>query len=285
MPQIALVTYQQQPNLTRDEQALVEALKSLGVNAKATIWNDPSVAWESFDLAVIRSTWDYHLRPIDFQAWLSHVDQHTKVWNPPRLIRWNMDKVYLQDLAKAGVQIIPTKWFRQGSQPNLELELESNAWRDAVVKPSIAASAYSTWRTSIKTAHLDQSQLWAALQERDIMLQAFVPAIQTGGEWSFIFFNGGYSHAVLKKPETGDFRVQEQYGGTSNLRESAPELISQAEAITRAIPGDWLYARVDAVDVEGTLTLMELELIEPSLFLTSHPRGAQRLAWAIADRI
>lgn len=285
-PQIALATYQQVPDLTADDQQLATALRQHGAVVEGVVWNDPSANWAAYDVVVLRSVWDYHHRPEDFQAWLQHIARQTRLWNPPALVRWNMQKTYLRDLAQQGIHILPTRWFSKGEAVNLANALRASGWPEAVVKPTVAASAYRTWRTTLDDAPQDNARFIAELKQRDLMLQAFVPAIQTHGEWSFIFLGGEYSHAVLKRPAAGDFRVQSEYGGTVQPQEPSAALIEKARAVTACIPDQrWLYARVDAVGLGEDLILMELELIEPALFLDTDSQAADRFAEAILAQV
>lgn len=274
-PKIALITCEKLPHLTEDTQDLAQVLMKMGAEVSSAIWNDTAVDWSAFDMAIVRSTWDYHLHPAEFEAWLAQVSTQTQLWNPAELIQWNMRKTYLRDLAKQGVPIVPTVWLEQESVVNLRAELAAQNWDEAILKPAISASAYHTRRVSIETIASDQAYLNEAITQRAYLLQPFVPEIQTSGEWSFIFFNNGeqvqFSHALRKLPQAGDYRVQEEYGGSTMLQIAPDNLLEQARQIVDAIPHDWLYVRVDAVELGGILTLMELELIEPALYLHKNP--------------
>lgn len=286
---IALVTCDTLPGLTHDGQVLAQTLAQAGVEVQTPIWNDPLVYWSDFAGAIIRSTWDYHLHVTDFKQWLNQVDEETPLWNPTQLIRWNMQKTYLQDLAAQNIPIVPTVWLAQGSEVYLATELLSRGWVEGVLKPVISATAYQTRRVSVATMEEDQIFLQENLTQRDYMLQSFIPEIQTRGEWSFVFFNDGeqvhFSHALRKVPQDGDYRVQEEYGAIITQEQAAPNLMRQAEAVVAAIPHDWLYVRVDAVELDGVLTLMELELIEPALYLYEHPPAYQLFADCILKRL
>lgn len=281
MTRIALVTSAQFAALTADDQLLQQALRQRGHQPEAVVWNDPAVNWSAFDLAILRSTWDYHYHPVDFSQWLMTIDQETRLLNPPELVRWNMHKSYIQSFASKGINTVSTIWFQGGDQPDLQDVLQSQGWQQAVVKPSIAASAYHTWRTSIEKTDDDHDRFLADVASRDTMVQVFLPAIQSHGEWSFIFFAGEFSHAILKQPDYADFRVQKEYGGSYQLKKPADRLLDQATQIIQMIDMPWLYARVDGVEVDGNLTLMELELIEPALFLSLHEDAPSRFASAI----
>lgn len=246
-PRIALATSEAWPQLSPDDGDLIPALADAGCDAVPAVWSDRSIDWRSFDKIVIRSCWDYHRRPDEFRAWLE-LDA-APISNPPDIIRWNMHKSYLLDLEKRGIRI-PLTTMVPGP---------------VVVKPAISASAYET--------HLFNG---------DVIVQSFVPEIATVGEWSLIYFDGVFSHAVQKLPKNGDFRVQEELGGSALPATPTAAMLHVAERALRSL--DVLYARVDMVEAASGPLLMELELIEPSLFLQSHPDATRRFADAICGR-
>lgn len=283
MKRIAFVTYAKAPNLTPDDALAITPLKERDINVTPAIWNDPAVNWKQFDAVIIRSCWDYHHQPRQFRQWLDHLKaQHLTLWNPAEIVRWNMHKKYLQNLAAQGVSIPPTIWIEAASSADLVALLHENRFERAVIKPMISATAHQTYRTALATARADQSRLEEILRHTGGMIQEFVNEITTIGEWSLIFFAGKFSHAVLKRPRDGDFRVQADFGGTCQPLPPPPELIKQAEAILRLIDQPLLYARVDGIDSDGRLVLIELELIEPQLFLQMAAAAPQRFAEAVA---
>jgi len=154
-------------------------------------------------------------------------------------------------------------------------------WREAVIKPAVSASAFGTWRSSTETAFRDQSRLEQLLSAGDVMVQPLLSEVGDAGEWSLVFLGGSFSHAVLKRPAAGDYRVQWEFGGSAVSAAPARRLIADAGRVLAAVPGDALYARVDGVEREGRLVLMELELIEPHLFLGWDDGAAGRLAEAL----
>jgi len=279
---LAFATYQKAPRLTPDDALAIKPLNEIGIAVTPAIWNDPNVNWKQFDAVIVRSCWDYHRQPRQFRQWLDHLQaQPVTLWNPAEIIRWNMHKKYLQDLAAKGVVIPPTIWLETESSADLFSLLHENHFAQAVIKPMISATAYQTYRTSPATARDDQPQLDEILRHSGAMIQKFVDEITTIGEWSLLFFAGKFSHAVLKRPHAGDFRVQADFGGTYHQHSPSPELIKQAEAVLRLIDQPLLYARVDGVDINGQFTLIELELIEPQLFLQMAAAAPRRFAEAI----
>ena len=280
--QIAFATSSSHPTLTADDQLAVSALESRNVRVTPAVWTDRTVAWCEFDLIVVRSTWDYHTRTGEFREWIDRLDAlGAPVWNPPALLRWNMEKTYLLALARAGVAVVPMALLSKDAQPDLARVLEERGWYDAVVKPVISATAYRTWRVSRATLANTQSELDELLDNSDAMVQPFLPAIQTEGEWSLMFFDGAFSHAVRKRPRSGDFRVQTEFGGRASPERAPKSVLSAAHRVLAKIREPWLYARVDGVETDAGFQLLELEMLEPSLFLSLGPDAPRRFADAI----
>jgi glutathione synthase/RimK-type ligase-like ATP-grasp enzyme len=196
-------------------------------------------------------------------------------------VLWNADKLYLRDLASAGVALPRTRWLEPGERPAVAALLEEWGATRAVLKPRISATAFGTHVVTRDRA-LDDSD-WAALTQSGCLLQAFVPEIQSRGEVSLVFLDRRFSHAVLKRPGAGDFRVQADFGGSLETTTAAAATIEFGEAVLAAAARPWLYARVDLVETDGGPLLMELELIEPDLFLT--PDAAARLAEGLVESV
>lgn len=284
MPTAALITYQQSPTLTRSDTLLATALQARGWHATPAAWDDPAVDWTAFDVVILRACWNYHTQPVEFRAWLARLEAaRVPTWNTPDLVRWNMQKTYMRDLSAHGVNVVPTLWVQRGDAVNLAVLLYREGWAQAVVKPQVSASAWQTWVVTPTEAAARQPDLDAMLATGDVMIQPLIPGIHNG-EWSLIFFNGAYSHTVLKRPGAGNIFVQADLGGTWEPADPPPGAIQESRAILGTAPGRWpLYARVDIVLDHGSLLLMELELIEPELFLDEAAAG--RFADALLARI
>jgi glutathione synthase/RimK-type ligase-like ATP-grasp enzyme len=179
------------------------------------------------------------------------------------------------------VNAAPTEHLTAGDWPDLKAILERRGWDQAVVKPAVAVGSHGAWRTSRATAEADQPRFAGQFRARDLLVQPFLPEVTSQGEWSLVFLGGEYSHAVLKRPAEGDFRVQEHLGGSSAPAEADRALIDQGLSALAAVGQPLLYARVDGVERDGQLVLTELEIIEPSLFLSLAPAAGQRFAAAI----
>lgn len=265
MLRVALVTWSGLPELAADDRLLRVALERRGFRVDAVAWDGPRIAWNDYAAVVLRSTWDYHKRFDEFRGWLDSLNG-ARVWNPPAVLRRNIHKSYLLDLAERGIPIVPTMLIRRGDP------LPAIPWDDVIVKPAVSATAY---RTARGTTHLAE-----LVQQTDVLVQPFIDDIQRNGELSFIFLGKAFSHAMRKRPAGDDFRVQNEYGGSAERFDPPPHLIAQALAIANTLGEQWLYARVDCVERDGRLMLMELEATEPSLFLDV--ASAETFADAIA---
>jgi hypothetical protein len=278
---IGLVTYAKQPVLTDDDRPLIGAFAEIGIDAEPVQWDDASVDWQAFEALVLRSTWDYHLRVDEFEAWLALLDRdRVPLWNPTPVVRWNMHKGYLRGLQQAGVVIPDTRWLNRGTRVALASLLSAAAWTEAIVKPAISASATRTSLVHIDNAR-DAADFAQLLESGDVLVQEVVPEVARDGEWSLMFFGGAYSHATLKRPRTGDFRVQQELGGSADPEVAPSILVSAGERIAAHIPGRWLYARIDGVMTAQGFMLMEVECIEPALFFAHAAGSYERFAAAL----
>ncbi len=266
---IALVTCQEVPKLYKYEQALVPHLQSLSYTVYTPIWDDFAIDWQQFDLVVIRNTWDYHTKLPKFLAWLQQLEkENIRVINPIEVLRRNAHKFYLRDLEQSGIPIVPTQFIDRGHSASVEKLFQAFQCNRIVMKPAASAGAYLTsqWERS----HIAEAQeaLDSLLHTHDALVQPFQSVIQEKGEWSLVFYYHRFSHAVIKRTKPGDFRVQEEHGGTYQLLEAPTTLVSSAlEALASFSAKPLPYARVDGLIAEGTFLVMELELIEPELFL------------------
>lgn len=287
---VAFATYERAPLLTADDRLAARALEESGVTVIPAIWSDGSIEWRGFDAVVLRSTWDYHQRPAEFRDWLAHLEsRNVPLWNPVPLARWNLDKRYLRDLEQRGVRIVPTIWLEEGTEPELDAVMSSPGWETVVAKPFVAATSYRTRLIEHEVTTREPARARAALREMlahdGVMLQPLLAEVAAEGEWSLIFFAGEFSHAVLKRPAAGEFRVQAEFGGTATVASAPAQIQAAARAVLDRIDEPWIYARVDGVRRDGQLLLMELEVLEPSLFLALQPTAPARFAEAILSRL
>jgi hypothetical protein len=285
-PVLALVTSEAFPALYEDDLLLVAALDELGIASRPVIWNDASVDWLAYDALVIRSPWDYFERPLEFRAWLdARIASGVGMCNSGEILAWNFDKKYLEDLAAAGVSLVPTIVVPRGESPDVGALAHARGWDEIVVKPTISGGAYRTHRFRLDAADGYRDEIARILLDRGLLIQPFLPEILSGGELSLLFFDGVFSHAVCKRPKDGDYRVQFQFGGTSAAVEVRDEWITAARACIAAAPALPVYARVDGVISCGQFLLMELEVFEPLMFLSQHPQAPARFARAIQGRL
>lgn len=282
---IALATYTKQAKFEQgvsvDEDGdLWSFLKGKGLDVELAIWNDPEVDWKKFDSVVIKSTWDYHDQPEVFLAWMARLEQQNiRLLNSQQTVAWNYHKKYLGEVAAQNLPVIPSRFLDQGTgfDPNLFDELQTEK---IVVKPCVSAGADNT--LVIERARLNQhiQEVNRLSGERDLIVQPFLESIREG-EWSFIFFNGDFSHCALKTPKQGDFRVQHHHGGSVSFPSADPRHITQAQSYLHILPDPTLYARIDGVILNGNFVLMEMELIEPYLFLNSQDQWMENFYQAL----
>jgi glutathione synthase/RimK-type ligase-like ATP-grasp enzyme len=281
-PRVAFVTYRDLPDLNADDRLAAFALAQLGWRAEAVCWDDPHVDWLAYLAVVLRSTWDYYRRVVEFHAWIDRMERiGAALWNPPRVLRWNTDKRYLARLTHPHLSPPPTDILDRGTVVDLSAMLETRGWDEAVMKPAISADGFSTERTARATAASDQGVLDAMLARGDVLIQQLVPEIRALGEISMMFFGGSFSHAVNKRPQAGEFRVQERLGGRIVRTDPPPALIACGQQVLDEHAPGCLYSRVDAVAAADRFVLMEVELVEPSLYLEHDPPAAHAFALAI----
>lgn len=277
---IVIATCRKRPELTPSDDLLRLELEARGAKVSATPWDLISSDDSGRSLVCLRSTWDYHLRSAEFRRWVEAFrPPRSTLWNPAETVLWNLDKTYLRELAAAGIAIPHTRWFDPGQRPDIDAFLGESGISRAVLKPRVSATAHGTHLVGRGTGISDAD--WGPLETSGSLLQSFVPEIESRGEASLVFLAGGLSHSVRKLPATGDFRVQSDFGGRFERVAASPALRAFGEAVLTAVARPWLYARVDAIETETGPVLMELELIEPDLFLELAPAGAGILAEAL----
>jgi glutathione synthase/RimK-type ligase-like ATP-grasp enzyme len=283
-PRIAIATCADYADLKVDDELLREALEARGVEAAMVIWDRGETDLGGFDACLIRSTWDYHEKHPEFLAWTRQVEAAMPLWNGAATVEWNSNKTYLRELAEGGVRIVPTVWVERGERPDLNEVLAARGWEEAVVKPVVDLGARNLSRVRADAA--GREALSRILDRHDAMIQPFLPSLEEQGEVSLIYINGQLTHAVRKRPAPGDFRVQSIWGGTVERDDPTPEHVDLAEHALSQLASTPLYARVDLVSgLDDRPCLIELELIEPNLYLSTHPPAVDALADAVLLRI
>jgi glutathione synthase/RimK-type ligase-like ATP-grasp enzyme len=281
---IAIATSQDLPELFGGEKLLPAALKELGCRSQIRIWDDPSVEWQNYDAVLIRCPWDYHEKLPQFLGWLAKLaEQNIRLINDLETLRWNLDKKYLFELAQKGLPVIPSLCVTPSDMRSLANLFAEIGSEEIVIKPVQSAGAWRTLRVNHANIDVAARDFNEWRQEQEFLVQAFMPEIVSDGEWSMMYFNGRYSHTVVKRAKAGDFRVQSDHGGTVQSAEAAPAMRAQAAKILTALPTMPCYARVDGVVRGSDFFLMELELLEPELFLEFDVNAPANLAGAIVQ--
>jgi glutathione synthase/RimK-type ligase-like ATP-grasp enzyme len=260
---------------------VAHGLRARGQEAAAVAW-DADVDWTAYDLVVVRSPWDYFERLEEFLCWVDRVAAVTRIVNPSNVIRWNAHKGYLGDLGRQGVPVLPTLSLPAGA-PDAIASLVATGWDDVVLKPAVDGGARKALRAPAASAEAG-AHLERLIEDGDVIVQPFASGV-ANGEVSLVYFDGRFSHSVRKVPAAGDYRVQALHGGSEHPHQPTPEEFEVAAAALFLAPGELTYGRVDLIDVGGRPTLMELELIEPDLFLRSDPRALDRLVDAVMLQI
>jgi len=280
---IGFATCEQYRHLTADDLVLARALERRGARVAPVVWTEVAPETVACDLLVIRSVWDYHLHADKFLRWVAVAGSKVKTINPPEVVLWNSDKRYLKEIEAAGFTIPRTVLLESRSQTDLVGLMANAGLSEVVIKPAVSASAFETHRIKVDQAAEFGAKLNTLLQDRDMLLQEFVPEIATGGEWSLIILGTAFAgsectHAVNKLPRSGDFRVQEEHGGLHRLAVPPAEAVQMAQQILARFAPQAAYCRADMVMRPQGPVLMELELIEPLLHFEQSPQAAEKLA-------
>jgi glutathione synthase/RimK-type ligase-like ATP-grasp enzyme len=292
-PVVALVTARAARDLDHDLTPLVGAFAAAGAAAEIAVWDDRRVDWSRYDLALLRSAWDYTERLPQFLAWVERTAALTLLLNAPAVVRWNSDKHYLRDLAARAVPVVPTTFLDPGAEPAAALAqfLAAQSCAEVVVKPAVGAGS----RDARRHARDDRAEMLAHLRPllaagRSMMLQPYLDWVDREGETALIFIEGRFSHAIRKGPllpagapsTTGLFAPEE-----ITARIPAADELAAAERAVGQLPfPQLLYARVDLIrDATGRPCVLELELAEPSLYFTYAPGSAARFASAALQRL
>ncbi len=277
---IGFLTYLDHNHISEDDEQAAALLRHHGFLVEAVAWDDPNYEWQQLDAIIVRSCWNYHLQPEKFIQWLAVIgSMNIPVFNPIETLSWNMHKSYLQDFKARGVNTLETQYIEKGSS----VADFTWPWQEVVVKPMISAGADNTHRLSAEEqAHFD---LQAYVNSHDTMVQKFSSQLVSHGELSFIFFNRVLSHVVKKTPDPSDFRTQMPFNPRYQLYAASADEIAQVEKVLNILPDEMLYARIDGIFTEGVFHLIEIELLEPWLFLQQCASASHAFAEAIKERV
>ncbi len=265
--------------ILEEDRILTQALEQKGLKVTRTNWDNPVFNWAETGYVIFRTPWDYFSRYDEFSPWLEKAARLTRFINPVDIINWNIDKHYMLELEKAGINIPPTIFIEPGDQRTLAEITGELKWDEFILKPAISGGAWHTYRIS-KDEILQHEQIYKELiQERSMLVQEYQKSITTHGEVSYMVIGGKYTHAILKKGKGSDFRIQESFGGTIQDYIPSKEEIDFAQNVVKNSKPGMLYARVDVMwDNNNILTLGELEVFEPALWLRRNPDAAELLA-------
>ncbi|QOI95995.1 MAG: hypothetical protein HRU69_00230 [Flammeovirgaceae bacterium] len=269
-------------NILDEDHLLRTALKKRGLRVNRTNWDNADFDWTSTKFAVFRTTWDYFDRFNEFSQWLALTATKTNFINPVELVRWNMDKHYLRDLNNQGITIPPTIFIEPGDARSLTEIVNASGWKDCILKPAVSGAARHTYRLNLKNSTEHEAIFRKLIADESMLLQQFQQPVIERGEVAYMLFNGRYSHAVLKKAKPGDFRVQDDFGGTIHDYEPVRSEIEFVEKVVANCNPKPVYARVDVIwNNQQELCVSELELIEPELWLRKNNLAADHFAEAI----
>ncbi|MEM7105727.1 MAG: hypothetical protein AAF502_21495 [Bacteroidota bacterium] len=285
MARIIFSTCEKWPTISASDSIVASALSNLGHQVEAATWNGPFNKFLDADLVVLRSTWDYHYHIKDFNMWLDRLQTNgVSVQNSVSTVKWNLSKSYITDLALNGIRTPDTVFVQTIN--DIESAFDKNGWKKAVVKPAHGASGHLVECISREDIPNWQLNVKEHGQHRPWIIQEYLSDIEIAGELSMVFINRIYSHAVLKTPQPGEFRINGQYGGQSRRVEPKKSIIEKARHILETLEEKPLYVRIDGVLQNGeAFCLLELELIEPGLFYNLAPDKANMFAKAIEERL
>ena len=271
-------------NVLKEDRLVMDGLEKLNLRTIKKDWNDTNFNWSSTKSAIFRSTWDYFDQFSNFRNWLELVKEQCYLINPYEQINWNLDKHYLLDLQKLDLPIVESVFVSKKTQLNLETISKSKNWKDIVIKPTISGAARHTYHLKNDEIKKFQDKWLSLTNDEDFMVQEFQKNILSTGEIAVMLFGGEYSHSVLKKAKKGDFRVQDDFGGSVEKINPSLEIIELAEKTVKSLKTMPIYARVDIIFDNGSNPVIsELELIEPELWFRFKEESAYKLAEIVKD--
>jgi glutathione synthase/RimK-type ligase-like ATP-grasp enzyme len=280
---IVLATANDQPDITPSDRLYADALERRGCRVRGAPWNGEGTAFADADAIVIRSTWGYYKEEGLFRAWTESMASSTRLFNPIGLVRWNLRKDYVGELAAAGVRV-PACHFAVADVAAIDRVFVETGWSRAVIKPAVGGGGYAVELVARDEVASTVARLPESIRATGVLVQEFLPEI-ADGELSQIFFDGRFSHAVRKRPRVGEFRVNSRFGATRSSEQSEPQIIAQGASALHALPELPLYARVDGVVRGSELIVLEVEVLEPALFMEFDPASAERFAEATLRRL
>jgi glutathione synthase/RimK-type ligase-like ATP-grasp enzyme len=280
---IVLATSRSDPDVTVSDRLYAEALERRGCVVSAAPWDGPAAAFADADAVVLRATWGYYRTLEAFRAWTETTAAASRLFNSIDLVRWNLRKDYVSKLSDAGIRV-PRSHVVPCEVSAIERVFAATGWRRAVVKPAIGASGHSVELLERATLATKVAGLAEEARAAGVVVQEFLPEIAEG-ELSLVYFDGAFSHAIRKRPPPGEFRSNSRYGPTRTAEAPPAAVAEQGAACLAVLPELPLYARVDGVVRDGQLMVIEVEVLEPALFMEFDPPSAERFAAATLRRV
>ncbi len=278
---VALVSCVTLPEPDPDERPLLDALFAAGLNAQVLAWDDPGLDWSRAQMAVLRSSWNYPWMVDEFLSWATMTSAVTDLWNPLEIVRWNLHKRYLVELERHGVPVTPTVVVERGAEHSLASVLDGRDWAEAVVKPAVSAGSFRTMKVDRHSREAGEDHFRSLVAERDVLIQPYLNSVEEYGERALVWIGGELTHSVRKQP---------RFAGEDESVSAAMPITDAERRLARlaveVIDGTPLYARIDAAPgPDGNPIVMELEMIEPSLFFLQCPGALDRFVATIRDRL
>ncbi|MFV1991062.1 MAG: RimK family alpha-L-glutamate ligase [Acidimicrobiales bacterium] len=283
---VAIATCTDWPELTPDDLLLADELVKQGATVKPLIWDDPAAEWINYDGVIVRSVWDYHHRVDEFYAWVRRAAAHTPFMNSAEILNRNAHKGYMHDFGEAGLAVVPTAWITGASSESLVSTMRAHGWDEVILKPAVSASALQTLRVTPLNLAAGEQLLDEILPRCEAMVQPCLASVREVGETAMVFFGGDFSHAVRRPSPLDHGEDLNRLAPPLPAVEPTQEQQAVAESILAALDDTPTYARVDLVDGDdGEPLLLELEMIEPYLFLASRPASAVMFASAVLKQL
>ena len=273
-------------NVLTEDGLIQNELEKLGLKVTRKDWNDKKFNWEDAKILLVRSTWDYFHRFKEFKKWIEEVKSKSKLINTYEQINWNFDKNYLKDLDQNNINIPASVFIKKGETTSLQDHMNKNRWDCIVIKPTISGAGRHTYKVDKNNVSEINKNFLKLIQDEDFIIQEFQKNIISKGEVAVVLINGEYTHSILKLAKKGDFRVQDDFGGTIHNYEPTQEMIEFAQKSIKTLSPTPVYARVDIIwDNNNKMAVSELELIEPELWFRNNPSAATKIAKVLKEKV
>lgn len=284
MIKAAILTCDKLAELLDYDRELVAQLAIHGIEAEPVLWDNPGTDWHKYNFLLMRTAWGYHHQYTKFIDFLNKIKKmNIRIFNSADIMIRNSHKFYLKDLKAAGVNIVPTHFIKRRTIMSISKIVKIGKWQKYVLKPAVSAGSFNSYLFDADDPEGDK-RFEIMANDGDVLIQKFMPEIEEG-EYSTIYFAGDFRYSVLKKPKPGEFRVQKDYGGHYQKVNPPQIVISECEKIVEILDAAYLYARIDGIFAKGCFWVMEVELIEPDLYMDIVPEAIPQFAKLIASRV